>query len=39
VANAIVCTSDTDPVTGHRYQRAYAQAIGTAGIDRLVADL
>jgi hypothetical protein len=29
----------TDPVTGHRYQRAYAQALGTAGIDRLVADL
>ncbi|MFJ4569006.1 hypothetical protein ACIP4U_36210 [Streptomyces caelestis] len=29
----------TDPVSGHRYQRAYAQALGTDGIARLVGTL
>jgi hypothetical protein len=29
----------TDPVSGHRYQRAYAQALGTDGITRLIGAL
>ncbi|MEU6390284.1 hypothetical protein [Streptomyces sp. NPDC046939] len=29
----------TDPTTGHRYQRAYAQALGKQALDDLVADL
>jgi hypothetical protein len=29
----------TDPVSGHRYQRAYAQALGADGIARLVGTL
>ncbi|MGV9290990.1 hypothetical protein [Streptomyces sp. NPDC003719] len=29
----------TDPLSGHRYQRAYAQALGTDGITRLVGAL